>query len=97
MKKKRRSARGGRSRRDPFASREAARYAQPIASREYLLELIAGSDRPVKRESLAAQLNIRDADGEEALRRRLGAMVRDGQLDGQVRQPGLRHRLPVGQ
>ncbi|MGD2112382.1 MAG: ribonuclease R [Gammaproteobacteria bacterium] len=80
MKKKHKPGRGGQSRRDPYAGREAARYEQPIASREYILEVIAASDRPVDRESLTARLKISDADGEEALRRRLGAMVRDGQL-----------------
>jgi ribonuclease R len=80
MKKKRKSGSRGDRRRDPHAQREATRYARPIASREYILEVIAESDRPVDRDSLTARLHIDTEDGEEALRRRLNAMVRDGQL-----------------
>jgi ribonuclease R len=81
MKKKRKSKSiSKRRRRDPHAQREAARYEKPIASREHILEVIAESDRPVNRESLTALLKIDTEDGEEALRRRLNAMVRDGQL-----------------
>ncbi|UCC55547.1 MAG: ribonuclease R [Gammaproteobacteria bacterium] len=81
MKKKRKPKTiGKRRRRDPHAQREAARYAKPIASREHILEMIADTDRPVDRESLTALLHIDTEDGEEALRRRLNAMVRDGQL-----------------
>ncbi|MGD8311352.1 MAG: ribonuclease R [Gammaproteobacteria bacterium] len=67
-------------RRDPHAQREAARYEQPIASREYILQVITEAERPVDREALEALLEIRSEDGVEALRRRLKAMVRDGQL-----------------
>jgi len=81
MKKKRKSkSTGKRRRRDPHAQREAARYAKPIASREHILEVIAESDRPVNRESLIALLELDTEDGQEALRRRLNAMVRDTQL-----------------
>jgi ribonuclease R len=67
-------------RRDPHASREAKLYEQPIASRELILEVIAEADRPVNRDDVEALLNIRDEAGVEALRRRLNAMLRDGQL-----------------
>ena len=65
---------------DPYASREATRYENPIASREYILELITTADRPVDRDRLEDLLKIDSEDAIEALRRRLGAMVRDGQL-----------------
>jgi len=69
-----------RQRRDPQAQREAKRYEQPIASREYILQVIAEADRPVDREGLEALLEIHSEDDTEALRRRLNAMLRDGQL-----------------
>lgn len=81
MKKKREpKSISKRRRRDPHAQREAARYDRPIASREHILEIIGESDRPANRESLTTLLKIDTEDGEEALRRRLNAMVRDGQL-----------------
>ena len=77
-KKQRKSRTTGR--RDPHASREATRYEQPIASRELILEVITEADHPVNRTDLETLLGIRDEDGVEALRRRLNAMLRDGQL-----------------
>ena len=77
-KKQRKSRTPGR--RDPHANREATLYEQPIASREHILDVITEADRPVNRADLEALLGIRDEDGVEALRRRLNAMVRDGQL-----------------
>lgn len=77
-KKKRRTKSSRRS--DPHARREATRYEQPIASRELILEVITEADRPINRNDLEGLLGIHDADGVEALRRRLNAMIRDGQL-----------------
>ena len=77
-KKKRRARSSGQ--RDPHARREAKRYEQPIASRELILDVITEADRPVNRADLEGLLGIHDADAVEALRRRLNAMVRDGQL-----------------
>jgi ribonuclease R len=79
QRKKKRTSKTAR-RRDPHASREASRYGQPIASRELILEVITETDHPVNRADLEALLGISDADGVEALRRRLNAMTRDGQL-----------------
>jgi len=67
-------------RRDPHASREATRYEQPIASRELIQEVITEAEHPVNRADLEALLGIQDEEGVEALRRRLNAMLRDGQL-----------------
>jgi ribonuclease R len=69
-----------RRKRDPHSDREASRYAQPIASREHILEVINDVDHPVNRDDLAGLLGIDTEDGLEALRRRLNAMTRDGQL-----------------
>ncbi len=65
---------------DPQAEREAARYAAPIPSREYILQSLSASAGPLTYDELCATLELRDPEGREALRRRLRAMVRDGQL-----------------
>ncbi len=66
--------------RDPHAEREADRYENPIPSREYILELLRESVGPMTHEELCDALDLGDEDSVEALRRRLIAMVRDGQL-----------------
>ncbi len=66
--------------RDPKARREAERYAQPIASRELILEQLRALGVPKGIGDLAEQLAISDDQDMEALRRRLRAMCRDGQL-----------------
>jgi ribonuclease R len=63
---------------DPHAAREAERYAEPIASREAILELLESCEGPQTAEEIAAHLNL--GDRIDILGRRLGAMVRDGQL-----------------
>ena len=65
---------------DPFLTRESARYEQPIASREHLLNLIESHTVPVSQEHIAASLQYDDEQQIEALRRRLNAMARDGQI-----------------
>lgn len=65
---------------DPFAQREAEKYDNPIPSREYILSLLDAADGPVTHPELCEQLKLTDEDSIEALRRRLIAMARDGQL-----------------
>lgn len=65
---------------DPFQDREAEKYASPIASREYILEEMKKRTAPMSREDLAQALKISGEEDLEALRRRLRAMERDGQL-----------------
>ncbi len=65
---------------DPFAEREAQRYAEPIASREYILETVKAHQGPCTFETIAELLGLSTPVDIEALRRRLRAMVRDGQL-----------------
>lgn len=67
---------------DPHAKREAKKYSNPIASREVILELLDASTGPLTRQELAEQLKIDGDEQHEALRRRLIAMVRDGQIVG---------------
>jgi len=65
---------------DPNAEREAARYSRPIASRDALLRLLHDAAEPMSYDEVAAALEFTHEDDLEALRRRLKAMVRDGQL-----------------
>lgn len=69
-----------RRRRDPHREREAGRYAQPIASRELILERCRTLARPLDFQSLAEDLGMNEARELDALRRRLRAMCRDAQL-----------------
>lgn len=65
---------------DPYAQREAEKYANPIPSRELILQLIKQVGRPMSRKQIEQQFALQDDDQLEALRRRLRAMERDGQL-----------------
>ncbi len=66
--------------RDPHAKREARKYARPIPSREFILECLARQGCSLSRERLAELLDLESDEDREALRRRLRAMERDGQL-----------------
>ncbi len=66
--------------RDPNYQRESQRYADPIASRDYILQVLAAADGPVDIDALAHRLKLTAPDRRAALDKRLGAMVRDGQL-----------------
>jgi len=65
---------------DPHAGREAERYAEPIASREAILQMLDEADGPLTMDMLAERLELTAPDRASALGKRLGAMVRDGQL-----------------
>lgn len=65
---------------DPHAVREADKYERPIASRELIMQLLDEQGEPLTRPQLEKMLDIGDEDSSEALRRRLRAMERDGQL-----------------
>lgn len=69
-----------RKHKDNFAEREAEKYEHPIPSREFILEFLAERGRPVTRRQLLIELELDGAHEKEAIRRRLTAMVRDGQL-----------------
>jgi ribonuclease R len=66
--------------RDPHHERETGRYADPIPSRELLLEELHAARRPVSTAALARKLEIRKATLKSALEKRLAAMTRDGSL-----------------
>ena len=65
---------------DPYASREQDRYAHPIPSREIILGVLEAADAPMKFGVIAEQLELQEERDLDALRRRLRAMQRDGQL-----------------
>jgi ribonuclease R len=65
---------------DPHRQREAKKYANPIPSREFILDTLTSNGAPLAFEELATTLVLTDEQDLIALERRLGAMVRDGQL-----------------
>lgn len=65
---------------DPFAQREAEKYGNPIPSREYIIQLLRDAQKSLTYEKLVEMLGLMDEEKQEALRRRLKAMERDGQL-----------------
>ena len=65
---------------DPHAHREAEKYVHPIPSREFILEHLSERGRPATYPQLMEELGLLKPEDQEALRRRLIAMVRDGQL-----------------
>ncbi len=74
-KNKRRS-----SSQDPYHAREAKKYDNPIPSREFIMETLQERGVPMDFHGVAEALGLADEDQLEALRRRLLAMERDGQL-----------------
>ncbi|MGY8867237.1 MAG: ribonuclease R family protein, partial [Methylophagaceae bacterium] len=65
---------------DPYSNREAEKYQNPIPSREFILDLLNQNDRPLTQRNISKLLGLTSDDEIEALRRRLRAMERDGQL-----------------
>jgi ribonuclease R len=68
------------STKDPYAQREAEKYENPIPSRELILQFIEHAGKPLSRVDIAEAFSLENEDDLEALRRRLRAMERDGQL-----------------
>ncbi|MBV1876279.1 MAG: ribonuclease R [Pseudomonadales bacterium] len=65
---------------DPYKQREARNYDNPIASREFILAQLESLAEPVAFKRLAKTLGLESSGEREALKFRLSAMVRDGQL-----------------
>lgn len=65
---------------DPYQKREEQKYDNPIPSREFIMQLLDDAGQPLNRQEIAEALEIDDEERLEALRRRLRAMERDGQL-----------------
>jgi ribonuclease R len=64
---------------DPHAGREAANYEHPLPSRELILQIMEEEGAPVSIEQLYKLLDIRKTE-RDIFNRRLGAMLRDGQI-----------------
>ena len=69
-----------KNKQDPYSKRESDKYDNPIPSREFILEILNQNNRPLTRRSISKLLGIKGEEQTEALRRRLRAMERDGQL-----------------
>jgi ribonuclease R len=65
---------------DPEAAREAEKYDNPIPSRELILKHLDDRGSPASREQLVEEFGLSGEEPIEALRRRLRAMERDGQV-----------------
>jgi ribonuclease R len=65
---------------DPHQQREAKKYQNPIPSREFILGTLTENAAPMGFEEVAQALDLTTEEDRVALERRLGAMVRDGQL-----------------
>ncbi len=65
---------------DPHAEREAANYDNPIPSRELILEVLQKAKKPLNHAKLCKKLSLASEEQQDALRKRLRAMERDGQL-----------------
>lgn len=65
---------------DPNFSREKEKYGTPIASREFILQLITDASSPLGFTELVKLCQIQTEDLKVALKKRLRAMEREGQL-----------------
>ncbi|MGB1008834.1 MAG: ribonuclease R [Thiolinea sp.] len=65
---------------DPYSDREAEKYDNPIPSREIILTVLGNSDHPLDFFSLSTALGLHEEQDLDALKKRLRAMERDGQL-----------------
>ncbi|QCI16209.1 ribonuclease R [Buchnera aphidicola] len=65
---------------DPYQKREAKKYQNPIPSREYILSCLKTCDDLISQKYLEKKFDINNQEQKKALRRRLRAMERDGQV-----------------
>ena len=74
----------------------SSRYRHPIPSRGEIVKAMEAAGRPLTLVSLAGNLRLKGSRNEAALRRRLKAMVRDGQLiRNRAREYCLAHHLDL--
>lgn len=64
---------------DPFLAEERKKYAHPLPSRAFILQVLSDHGAPLSAERLMETLEIRSHEV-EAFSRRLAAMERDGQI-----------------
>jgi ribonuclease R len=65
---------------DPFYTRESEKYENPIPSREFILSFLEKAGGPLKFKAIQNALGLFEDHELIGLERRLGAMVRDGQI-----------------
>lgn len=65
---------------DPFFEREKEKYANPIPSREFILDALEELGCPVTQKKLQSLFKIKKTEEIQALTFRLKAMIRDAQL-----------------
>ncbi|MCA0404173.1 MAG: RNB domain-containing ribonuclease, partial [Proteobacteria bacterium] len=65
---------------DPYYKREKEKYALPIPSRELIMQVLEEFGKPMSRNQLLNQLQIKEDSEQEAIGFRLKAMLRDGQV-----------------
>src|SRR5690625_3618791 len=65
---------------DPQFQREADKYERPVPSRELIPRTLSARQGPRELEDLVTLFDLETEQDTEGLRRRLSAMVRDGQL-----------------
>jgi ribonuclease R len=68
------------SKKDPHAEREAQKYERPIASRELIMAYLEEVGKPTSLKEIIIALDMDDEEQQIALKRRLRAMERDGQV-----------------
>ncbi len=66
--------------RDPDYAKEKARYGRPAPSRRFILQELTAAGAPQTLEEMVERMGLTDEEDIEGLRRRLGAMVRDGEM-----------------
>jgi len=65
---------------DPKAKQEANKYPNPIPSREYILQVLTKNSLPLNFGQLAKFFNLKEDEQLKALKNRLKAMEKSGQL-----------------
>jgi len=65
---------------DPHQKREAKKYGRPIPSRELMLEVMEKNGKPIGFRELANKLDLEEPQDLDAMKYRLRAMERDGQI-----------------
>ncbi len=67
-------------RNDPQYKQESGKYERPVPSRELILQQLSDQGGPTDLAGLLEAFALTEPQDQEALRKRLGAMIRDGQL-----------------
>jgi ribonuclease R len=80
MKRKNKSNTTDWQSRDPNFTAEQGRYEDPVPSRALIIETLKEHDGPLNVDELIGHFQLTKLNQQSALEKRLGAMIRDGQL-----------------